>query len=1007
MDKEPQSDHNYASSDGKTQQLDDVAELAGKDFGGYVAQGDQVRSSQPVLPGSSNDFVQKSTVPSGADSNLISINKAQEQSIDTNSLLAVLLEQNRLLMNQMNEIMQQRSAPSPVSVHSVGSNGPNGYYVMPDFHQSLPDFIGTESHAEASNWIKGINSTADLHSWPDTFKLEIVRTKLKGAARNWYLGRNFSSWEHFEQQFKDAFIGTLASIVDLTKLLIARQQRKGETVNEYFHDKARMCRELKLDFDESKRQIVEGIFSRELCVYLLSRSHRNENELLIDIVTFNKINDSRAARFKTVPRPAQEEVLTKTDSLKPVVVNKLSSSVVNPKQSSHKGKARCYNCGSFEHISPACTKPKRPKGSCFKCGSADHQISQCPSDQGPANIQHQQAPNDSAMVLQQSDVVTPAYIINIDVKFNNSLLSNILAVVDTGSPISLIREQVLPELTEIVTSPTNSGIVGINGSELIILGQMYVDVFQPNIGDPLNIKLKVVPNDTIKCDCLLGRDFLSHPRVIFGVNNGSFEIEIKRSDIISFNEILNLEILNIKNDSIDLRLDHTLPEHIRVNMNNIYRQFYLDNTNEQDNEPLVSEPLQIVLKSQDVFSFQPRRLSYYEKNKLQEIINSLLENGVIRESNSEYSSPIVLVKKKSGELRLCVDYRELNKRCCRDRYPIPLIDDHLDLLRGKKYFSSLDLKDGFHHIEVAESSRKYTSFISPLGQYEFCKMPFGLCNGPKTLEDQLNILSRVFDLMRKHKLQLRLDKCQFLKREIIYLGYQVDASGIRPNPKNVSVIKDYPVPNQINAFELIKLKLCENPLLCLFNPGAETELHCDASSQGFGSILLQKQSDGKFHPIFFYSHRTSDAESRYHSFELEMLAIVNSIKRFRIYLQGIRFKIVTDCNSITMTLAKKDINPRIARWALFLQDFDYQIEHRPGTRMQHVDALSRNHILVIEGCTFNQALSIKQSCDPEIKKLVKMLESSEHKLYEFEMVWFIGRVMGVFCFMSQLICVVM
>ncbi|CAI6358140.1 unnamed protein product [Macrosiphum euphorbiae] len=242
-----------------------------------------------------------------------------------------------------------------------------------------------------------------------------------------------------------------------------------------------------------------------------------------------KINDSRTARFKNVPRPVQAEVLTKTDSPKSIVVNKLPSSAVNPKHSSQKVKARCYNCGSFEHISPACTKPKRPKGSCFKCGSADHQINQCSSDQFPADSQHQQAPSNSAMVLQQSDVVTPAYVINIDVKFNNSLLSNILAVVDTGSPISLIREQVLPEHTKIVTSPINSGIVG---SELIILSQMYVDVFQPNIGDPLNIRLNVVPNDTIKCYCLLGRDFLSHPRVIFGVNNGSFEIEIKRSDII-------------------------------------------------------------------------------------------------------------------------------------------------------------------------------------------------------------------------------------------------------------------------------------------------------------------------------------------------------------------------------------------------------------------------------------------------------------------------------------------
>lgn len=153
-----------------------------------------------------------------------------------------------------------------------------------------------------------------------------------------------------------------------------------------------------------------------------------------------------------------------------------------------------------------------------------------------------------------------------------------------------------------------------------------------------------------------------------------------------------------------------------------------------------------------------------------------------------------------------------------------LIDDYLDSLKGSKYFTSIDLKDGVHHIEVTESSRKYTSFISPLGQYEFCKMPFGLCNGPgkfqryinnifndlfragkvivyfddivivtKTLEDQIETLAQVFKLIKIYKLQMRLDICQFLKTQVIYLGYHVDSSGIRPNPKNVSVVKDYPV----------------------------------------------------------------------------------------------------------------------------------------------------------------------------------------------------------------------
>lgn len=182
----------------------------------------------------------------------------------------------------------------------------------------------------------------------------------------------------------------------------------------------------------------------------------------------------------------------------------------------------------------------------------------------------------------------------------------------------------------------------------------------------------------------------------------------------------------------------------------------------------------------------------------------------------------------------------------------------------------------------------------------------------KTLENQLYILTQVFKLMKKNKLQMRLDKCQFLKTKIIYLVYKVNASGIQPNSKNVSVVWNYPVPNnikalnsftglasyfrpfihkfallakplyrllknnvpfnfgedQINAFETRKSKRNEYSLLCLYNPSCETELHCDASSHGFGSIMLQKQEDAKFHPIFFYSHSTTNVESQYHSYEL-------------------------------------------------------------------------------------------------------------------------------------------
>lgn len=108
------------------------------------------------------------------------------------------------------------------------------------------------------------------------------------------------------------------------------------------------------------------------------------------------------------------------------------------------------------------------------------------------------------------------------------------------------------------------------------------------------------------------------------------------------------------------------------------------------------------------------------------------------------------------------------------------------------------------------------------------------------------------------------------------------------------------------------------PFLAIYGPTSETELHCDASSRIFGAVLLQKQDDGKFHPISYFSKSTTPQEAKYHSFELETLAMIYALRRFRRYLEGIPFKIISDCNSLMLTLNKREMNPRIARWALEL-----------------------------------------------------------------------------------------
>lgn len=359
---------------------------------------------------------------------------------------------------------------------------------------------------------------------------------------------------------------------------------------------------------------------------------------------------------------------------------------------------------------------------------------------------------------------------------------------------------------------------------------------------------------------------------------------------------------------------------------------------------------------------------------------------------------------------------------------------------------------------MAEDSIKYTAFVTPLGQFEYLKMPFGLKTAPAkfqrfinavldelirsgdvvvylddiliattTIEKHFEVLEKLFALLVQNKLTLRLDKCKFLETNIIYLGYKVSENGISPTDHGIEAVVNFPLPKNVreiqcflglcayfrkfiqgfsvlaaplhqllkkgadfsfgekefHAFEILKKKLVDSPVLSIYNPTSETELHCDASKLGYGAVLLQRQSDGQFHPIFYYSKRTSEVESRYHSFVLETLAVIYAIRRFRIYLHGIEFKIVTDCNALKLALEKKDINFRIERWALELENFNKTFEHRSGQRMQHVDAFSRVvNVMVVEDNSFEENLLICQNLDPKIKALREKLQNEEDKLYE-------------------------
>ncbi|GFX66848.1 retrovirus-related Pol polyprotein from transposon 17.6 [Trichonephila clavipes] len=171
--------------------------------------------------------------------------------------------------------------------------------------------------------------------------------------------------------------------------------------------------------------------------------------------------------------------------------------------------------------------------------------------------------------------------------------------------------------------------------------------------------------------------------------------------------------------------------------------------------------------------------------------------------------------------------------------------------------------------------------------------------------------------------------------------------------------------------------MSEGPILLLYKYGRKTELHTDACKQGYGAILLQEAEDGKLHPVYYMSKKTNTAEEKYDSYELEVLAIINALKKFRVYLLGKHFKIVTDCSAFQKTMQKKELITRIARCSLQLEEFDYEIEHRAGSRMKHVDALSRYPVMMVCNDTLTSKLKKAQEEDDNIQTLKSLLEKQE------------------------------
>ncbi|GKV08696.1 hypothetical protein SLEP1_g20294 [Rubroshorea leprosula] len=364
----------------------------------------------------------------------------------------------------------------------------------------------------------------------------------------------------------------------------------------------------------------------------------------------------------------------------------------------------------------------------------------------------------------------------------------------------------------------------------------------------------------------------------------------------------------------------------------------------------------------------PYKLQWLRKGneyaELQRQVKELMEKGLVKESVSPCAVPVLLVPKKDGTWRMCVDSRAVNKITIKYCFPIPRVDDMLDQLHGATVFSKIDLRSGYHQIRMRLGDEWKTAFKTRDGLYEWTIMPCGF----KNEQEHLDHLWQVFEVFREQKLYANLKKCSFLTTSVTFLRYIITAQGIKMDPSKIDAIVNWPTPTSMHdvrsfhglasfywrfiknfssivapitdslkgdkfswndkaqqSFEELKRQLTETSVLALPNFDLMFEVDCDASNVGIGVVLSQ---EGRL--IAFFSEKLNDTKLRYSTYDKEFYAIVRALEHWSHYLLSKEFILHSDHEALKHLNSQQKISRRHVAWSEFLQAYPFLLKYKSG-----------------------------------------------------------------------------
>ncbi|GBG83945.1 hypothetical protein CBR_g37817 [Chara braunii] len=457
------------------------------------------------------------------------------------------------------------------------------------------------------------------------------------------------------------------------------------------------------------------------------------------------------------------------------------------------------------------------------------------------------------------------------------------------------------------------------------------------------------------------------------------------------------------------------------------------------------------------------RMGQGELEELRRQIDDMIDRGWIRPSESEFGAPVLFVLKKEGKLRMCIDYRGLNRITRKNTYPLPRIDDLLDAAGGCKVFSKIDLKSSYHQIEVDPSDQHKTAFKIRDGLYEFIVMPFGLTNAPATfqspmdkvlrhqlnrfvvvylddilifskfMEEHLKHLEEVLQVLKEAQLHVNLEKSEFERDNVIYLGHRLSANGLEPEATKVEVIRNWPQPANVRelrsflglasyyrkfvpkfyviahphsrltsknvvyawcekcetVFQALKEALVSHPVLRIADPNLTFVVTTDASQFGIGAVLQQDDGDGLC-PLEYYSKRMPSHKVATSTYMRELYALREALTHWKHYLLGRHFKVYSDHQTLQWIKTQTDLSPMLTCWLHDIDVYNFELKHKNGGYNRVADALSRHsEFLTCLVGSYDLQRKLKEDLvehtakDPDLSPILEQLKADPNSQPDF------------------------